>query len=50
MTSFYTRTPSSIEVEYGCGGLLVDEANWSVTELAKASVWGHRTPDPQDRS
>lgn len=42
MTSFFARTPSSIEVECGYGGLLVDEATWSVTELAKPSIWGHR--------
>lgn len=42
MVSFYVTTPSGFAVEYGWGGLLVDDATWSVTELAGPSVWGHQ--------
>ena len=44
MVSFYSRSPSGFEVEFGTGGLLVDEATWTVTEITKPSFWGHRSP------
>ena len=44
MVSFYSRTPSGFDVEFGCGGLLVDEATWTVTQITKPSFWGHRSP------
>ncbi|WP_158412409.1 VOC family protein, partial [Ilumatobacter nonamiensis] len=28
MVSFYSRSPSGFDVEFGCGGLLVDDATW----------------------
>lgn len=42
MISFYVRTPSGFEVEYGCEGLAVDRATWTVADHAAISVWGHR--------
>jgi 3,4-dihydroxy-9,10-secoandrosta-1,3,5(10)-triene-9,17-dione 4,5-dioxygenase len=42
MLSFYCGSPSGFDVEFGCGGLRVDEATWSVTEITKPSFWGHR--------
>ncbi len=42
MVSFYSRSPSGFEVEFGCGGLLVDEATWTVTQITEPSFWGHR--------
>lgn len=42
MISFYVRTPSGFEVEYGCEGLAVDRATWTVADHASISVWGHR--------
>jgi 3,4-dihydroxy-9,10-secoandrosta-1,3,5(10)-triene-9,17-dione 4,5-dioxygenase len=42
MLSFYARTPSGFEIEYGHGGLLVDEATWEAIELTAASSWGHQ--------
>ncbi len=42
MVSFYSHSPSGFEVEFGCGGLLVDDATWTVTEITKPSFWGHR--------
>jgi extradiol dioxygenase len=40
--SFYARTPSGFEVEYGWGGRLVDDATWRVTQLEQTSLWGHQ--------
>ncbi len=42
--SFYSRSPSGFDVEFGCGGLLVDERTWTVTQITKPSQWGHRRP------
>lgn len=44
MVSFYSRTPSGFDVEFGYGGLRVDDATWMVSEVTKASFWGHRPP------
>lgn len=41
MISFYVRTPSGFEVEYGCEGLAV-KPGWAVADHASISVWGHR--------
>jgi 2,3-dihydroxybiphenyl 1,2-dioxygenase len=42
ITSFYMHTPSDILVEYGWGGLEVDDANWQPQEMKSvASFWGH---------
>lgn len=41
MFSFYSRSPSGFDVEFGCQGILVDEATWTVDEITSASVWGH---------
>jgi 2,3-dihydroxybiphenyl 1,2-dioxygenase len=43
MTSFYSRTPSDILVEYGWGGRDVDDATWKPKEMATVgSLWGHQ--------
>ena len=41
MISFYARTPSGFELEYGWGGYLVDDASWEPSELSAVSSWGH---------
>src|SRR5687768_1770561 len=41
MISFYARTPSGFEVEYGFGGHLVDDDSWEPCELTAVSSWGH---------
>lgn len=46
MVSFYGRSPSGFDVEFGCGGLLVDDASWTVTQISQPSYWGHRAPAP----
>jgi 3,4-dihydroxy-9,10-secoandrosta-1,3,5(10)-triene-9,17-dione 4,5-dioxygenase len=44
MVSFYSRSPSGFDVEIGCGGRLIDDTTWTVTEITKASLWGHHPP------
>jgi 3,4-dihydroxy-9,10-secoandrosta-1,3,5(10)-triene-9,17-dione 4,5-dioxygenase len=44
MVSFYSQSPSGFEVEFGFGGLLVDEDTWTVNEITKPSFWGHHPP------
>lgn len=44
MTSFYVRTPSGFEIEYGTGGLVVDDATWETTVHDSQSIWGHKPP------
>ena len=44
MVSFYARTPSGFEVEYGFGAREVDDATWRVTRHDKPSSWGHKRP------
>lgn len=41
MTSFYARTPSGFELEYGCHGREVDDATWAVLDYSDTSLWGH---------
>ena len=42
MISFYVTSPSGFSVEYGWGGLLIeDEAAWNIRHYEAASVWGH---------
>jgi 2,3-dihydroxybiphenyl 1,2-dioxygenase len=45
MFSFYVRTPSGFSVEYGWGGLLVDDDTWQVRTLDRLHSWGHRPPE-----
>ena len=42
MTSFYMKTPSGFNVEYGWGARTVDDATWQVQRHEKGSIWGHR--------
>lgn len=44
MTSFYVRTPSGFEIEYGAGGRQIDDATWEVTTYDAVSLWGHKPP------
>jgi 2,3-dihydroxybiphenyl 1,2-dioxygenase len=41
--SFYLTTPSGWEIEYGWGGLEVDEQDWSARQMVgPTSLWGHQ--------
>ncbi len=42
MTSFYLKTPSGFDVEWGWGAREVDDATWQVQRHEKGSMWGHR--------
>jgi extradiol dioxygenase len=43
MFSFYLRSPSGFEIEYGWGAETVDDPdNWVVTHMRSPSIWGHR--------
>ncbi|MFF5289994.1 iron-dependent extradiol dioxygenase HsaC [Paractinoplanes globisporus] len=42
MISFYVRTPSGFDIEYGTGGLTVDDHTWVARHTTAHSVWGHR--------
>jgi 2,3-dihydroxybiphenyl 1,2-dioxygenase len=44
MTSFYVRTPSGFEIEYGAGGRTIDDAHWTVQTYDAMSLWGHKAP------
>jgi extradiol dioxygenase len=42
MFSFYVRTPSGFDVEYGWGARrITDESSWRVGHYAMGSIWGH---------
>ncbi len=43
MTSFYGRTPSGFQFEFGWGGRTIG-ADWQVTTHDRLSDWGHRRP------
>ena len=49
MTSFYLRTPSGCDLEYGVGGRLIDES-WVPTWFRSPSIWGHRRLAATDRA
>jgi biphenyl-2,3-diol 1,2-dioxygenase len=42
MVSFYMRSPSGFEVEYGWGAREVDDATWQVQLHTSGVIWGHR--------
>ncbi len=41
MTSFYMLTPSSFQIEYGFGGIVVDDLTWVAATNDRPSLWGH---------
>ncbi len=41
MTSFYFRTPSGFDIEYGVGGRIVEDS-WVPTWFRSPSIWGHQ--------
>ncbi len=42
MTSFYMRTPSGFDIEYGYGGVEIDDATWRPVTYHATSLWGHK--------
>jgi len=52
MVSFYLRTPSGFDIEYGFGGRRVNSDQWSRGEqggTGLTSIWGHRRVGPDGR-
>lgn len=45
MLSFYVKSPSGFAVEYGFGGLLVDDRTWTPARYSATSYWGHHRVD-----
>jgi 2,3-dihydroxybiphenyl 1,2-dioxygenase len=41
MLSFYVATPAGFSIEYGWGGIAVNDAEWHVRRYERPSVWGH---------
>jgi len=41
MVSFYVRSPSGFDVEFGTEGLQVDDTRWVARESTAVSYWGH---------
>lgn len=44
MFSFYAHSPSGVAVEFGWGGLIIDDDDWEVTQYDSISLWGHQNP------
>lgn len=42
MVSFYMRSPSGFEIEYGFGARTVNDETWKVQRHESGSAWGHR--------
>ena len=41
MISFYMRTPSNFDIEFGYGGAVLDWNEHIVHEFTRTSLWGH---------
>ncbi len=50
MFSFYVRTPSGFSMEFGWGGIVIDDADWQVITYDKMSDWGHKRNQPRPTS
>jgi 3,4-dihydroxy-9,10-secoandrosta-1,3,5(10)-triene-9,17-dione 4,5-dioxygenase len=46
MISFYVRTPSNFQLEYGTGGMVIDPATHLPSRFDTANYWGHERTDP----
>ena len=44
MLSFYAKTPSGFDVEFGAGARQLDPETWTVQRHQSVSIWGHRAP------
>lgn len=42
MISFYAQTPAGFHVEFGYGGVKVNDEQWQVVSYDRFSSWGHR--------
>jgi len=46
MFSFYLISPSGFAIEFGHGGIVVDDATWEIRRYGELSDWGHRLNPP----
>ncbi|MDI9916986.1 VOC family protein [Rhodococcus sp. IEGM 1379] len=44
MTSTYIGSPSGLQIEYGYGGLTIDDLSWVARTYNQPSYWGHKRP------
>nr|WP_133693133.1 MULTISPECIES: biphenyl-2,3-diol 1,2-dioxygenase [unclassified Mycolicibacterium] len=42
MVSFYVRAPGDWDIEFGTGGMRVDESRYTAEEITADSYWGHK--------
>ncbi len=42
MVSFYMSTPSGFDIEYGYGGVEIDDRTWETATYNSPSIWGHK--------
>jgi hypothetical protein len=42
MFSFYVRTPSGFALEFGYGGVVINDADWKIVSYNRFSDWGHQ--------
>ncbi|MFC5753671.1 VOC family protein [Actinomadura rugatobispora] len=47
-TSFYLYTPGGFHLEYGHGGVVVDDALWEPATYTSTKIWGHRGTKHRD--
>ena len=45
MFSFYAVSPAGFAVEFGTGGIVVDDRSWTVRTYSQLSDWGHAPPN-----
>jgi 3,4-dihydroxy-9,10-secoandrosta-1,3,5(10)-triene-9,17-dione 4,5-dioxygenase len=43
MISFYVKSPSGFDIEYGCDGMVVDD-DFPATQMMAGDIWGHLFP------
>lgn len=46
MFSFYMQTPSGFGLEFGAGGIVIDDDNWTIVNYSQLSNWGHKRTAP----
>lgn len=42
MVSFYVRAPGDWDIEFGTGGMRIDETHYTAEEITADSYWGHQ--------
>jgi 2,3-dihydroxybiphenyl 1,2-dioxygenase len=48
MFSFYMISPSGFAIEFGAGGIVVNDDTWEVKRYTELSDWGHKLNPPLD--